>query len=116
MDYESLFTGWTMLSLAIGLFLLSFSIWLLGLEGVFASKRFPEDTDTPCMLAFFVLGLIFLNLGVIYRDMAVHPELFEQEAGKKEEKARKKEEWHLIKSKAESGEEDMGDLLDSGEP
>ena len=105
-----------MLSIAVALFILSLSIYLLGLEGVFSSKRFPDDTDTPCMLAFLVLGIIFLNLGVVYRDMAVHPELFEKEETRKDEWEKMREEWKMIKKRLDMDKEDVLELLDDGEP
>jgi len=100
----SLITGWIMLGLSIGLFMISLAIYLYGLREVFVGKRFPDDTDTPCMLAFLVLGIIFLNLGVVYRDMAVHPELFEEEMEQKNAALKKREEWENIRKRVKGYE------------
>ena len=99
LDKASLFTGWIMLGIAIALFVISFSIAMWGLDTVFANKRFPSDTDTPCYLAFMVMGTVFLVLGMVYRDMAVHPEIFENVKEEKSEYLKKREEWERIKQR-----------------
>lgn len=112
MDAGALWTGWFMLSIAIALFILSTSIFLWGLDSVFSSKRFPQDTDTPCFLAFLVMGIIFLVLGVVYRDMAVHPDIFEDDDEGKSKHLAKREEWDRIKQRVkeiESGKESSGE-------
>lgn len=106
-DYGSIVTGWIMMIIASSLFIISIGIFFLGLNDVFPGKRFPADTDTPCMLAFLVLGLIFLNLGIVYRDMALYPEYFEQEIRKKELMGGKKEEWERIKRQVKTREKEM---------
>jgi len=114
-DNLTLFTGWSMLSIAIFLMVLSLSIYLYGLQGIFSTKKFPEDTDTPCALAFLVLGIIFVNIGIVYRDMAVHPEFFEDGSEEKEKKEKHKHDWDMIKKKVrnEDAESDR-EILDGG--
>jgi len=102
-----------MLIVAFVLFMISLAIFLFGIEEVFTGKRFPDDMDTPCMLAFLVLGIIFLNIGVIYRDMSVHPEFFEDESGYKDDATKKREEWEIIKERVKLFEKDF--LVDSKE-
>lgn len=111
----TLVTGWFMLSIALALFILSLSIFLFGLETVFSSKKFPDDTDTPCYLSFLVMGIIFLVLGIVYRDMALHPEFFTGGDQEKNAYLTKKEEWERIKKRVK--EHDLGakDLLDGDE-
>ena len=108
MDKGTLWMGWMMLGIAIALFVLSLAIFVWGLDMVFPGKRFPSDTDTPCFLAFLVMGIIFLTLGVVYRDMAVHPEIFENQNVEKSKHLAKREEWERIKQRVkelESGKE-----------
>ena len=108
----SLVTGWFMLTIAIALFILSMSIFLFGLETVFSNKKFPDDTDTPCYLSFLVMGMIFLILGIVYRDMAVHPEFFENENMEKSTYLTKKEEWEKIKKRVKEQDRESKVLLD----
>jgi len=122
-----------MLSIAAVLFVLGLLIHLFGLSGVFPAKRFPYAMDTPCMLSFVVLGIIFLNLGIIYRDMTVHPGLFQTEeketgAGEKEGKdlihagtesrteSEKKSLKREMKQGGRKGEEEIKELIDVGGP
>ena len=111
----TLLIGWVMLTIAISLFVLSFFIFIHGLDTVFPGKRFPGNTETPCMLTFVVMGIIFLNLGIVYRDTVVHPEFFREELEEKHEKDRKRREWELIKKRANSREGEIEELLDKGE-
>jgi len=112
MDSGSLVTGWLMLSIAIILFIISLSIYLYGLETVFSNKRFPDDSDTPCFLAFLVMGIIFLNLGIVYHDMALHPELFEEDDSERSVYMAKKKERERFKRRVKELEHEMsGDIF-----
>lgn len=116
MEYGSLLTGYLMLGIALALMLVSLSIYLWGLDSVFTGKRFPDDIDTPCFLAFLVMGIIFLTLGVVYRDMAVHPELFTADKGGRTEHLRKREEWEAIKRRVKELESGDSEPTRSGDP
>lgn len=111
----SLVTGWFMFSIALALFILSLSIFLFGLEMVFSNKKFPDDTDTPCYLSFLVMAIIFLVLGIVYRDMALHPEFFSEENREKSVHLTKKEEWERIKKRVKEHDLEAKDLLDGDE-